>query len=290
MALTSLLVNQGIEVLILTRAASERNKRIINHPNVHIMVCDYEHLENIRNNTNKKWDCFFHFAWAGASGPGRNDMLLQNNNVRIALASVSMAKEFGCTKFIGAGSQAEYGKHSEKLRPDTPVFPNTGYGYAKLCAGLMTRDYSNQLNMEHNWLRILSVFGPYDGCNSMLAQTIRSLKKGVSPDFTKGEQIWDYVYSKDAAKAFLYTAERGLNGKCYVLGSGEERKLADYLLCVRDIIAPEVTLKLGALPYTDNQIMYLAGDSSELIQDTHYYPDYTFAMGIKNMIEEDLLI
>ena len=30
-----------------------------------------------------------------------------------------------------------------------------------------------------------------------------SLKKGESLDYSKGEQIWDYVYNKDAARAFF---------------------------------------------------------------------------------------
>ncbi len=283
-ALTELMVNQGANVLILTRAESGRNHRIIEHPNVWVLQCDYQHLDEVENKTGKEWDCFFHFAWAGAAGDERNDMFLQNNNVKVALSAVGFAKRFGCRKFIGAGSQAEYGRVSMKLKPETPTFPENGYGYAKLCAGYMTRDYAHHLGMEHNWLRVLSVFGLHDGVNSMIAQTVNSLKEGISLDYTKGDQIWDYVYNKDAAKAFYCVAEKGIDGKTYVLSSGAERPLAEYLSCVRDIIAPKVVLKLGARPYGNNQIMYLAGDSSELITDTGYYPAYSFEQGILDML------
>lgn len=288
-ALTQLLIDQGSEVLILTRSDSERNHRISKHPLVQVMECDYDRLDELENHTGKEWDCFFHFAWAGAAGGGRNDMFLQNRNVNIALKAVKMAHRFGCCKFVGAGSQAEYGRSNEKLTARTPTFPEMGYGYAKLCAGMMTRDYAHQLGMEHNWLRVLSIYGLHDGVNSLIAQTILSFKAGVSPDFTKGEQIWDYVYSKDAATAFLCTAENGKDGKVYVLGSGEERPLADYLRAIRDIIAPNLELKIGTRPYGKNQIMYLAGDVRELTADTGYRPQYSFEQGIRDMMDQNPL-
>ena len=285
-ALCRLLVEKKIEVLVLTRPDSQRNHTILRHPLVSVRMCDFDHLDAAENDTGKDWDCFFHLAWAGTTGPGRNDMYLQDHNVKVALDAVKMAKAFGCRKFIGAGSQAEYGRHAEKLSAETPVFPETGYGHAKLCAGLMTRDYAHQLGMEHNWLRILSVFGPCEGERSMISEAMNGFKSGVSPAFTKGEQIWDYVYSKDAAKAFLCTAKNGTDGKVYVLGSGRERPLAEYLKAMRDIVSPGLPLDLGARPYGEDQIMYLAADSSELIKDTNYHPDYTFEDGIREMLGE----
>ena len=283
-ALTSLCLSKGMNVLILTRAASKRNDRIPDDPRVKIKVCDYRDLDSVENDTGITWDCFFHFAWAGTAGPGRNDMPLQTGNIRMSLSAVNLAKRFGCKKFVGAGSQAEYGRHNNKLRPDTPTSPEMGYGYAKLCAGRMTRDHAHQLGLEHNWLRILSVYGPNDGESSMINQAISLLKTGESPELTKGEQIWDYVYSKDAAKAFLCVGEKGIDGKTYVLGSGNERPLAEYMKALRDIISPNTELKFGARPYGDKQIMYLAADSSELVWDTGYTPDYSFEQGIKDMI------
>lgn len=308
MALAELLIKENIEVLVLTRSESKRNEQLrkladsFGNGMINIVECDYSGLSEMENNTGKDWDCFFHLAWAGASGPGRNDMYLQNGNVRMSLDAVALAKRFGCRKFVGAGSQAEYGRpyiriknedstdgssvtfdDRYRLRPDTPAFPEMGYGYAKLCAGQMTRDYAHQLGLEHNWLRVLSVFGPYDG-ESILKQAVRSFKDGISPDFTKGEQIWDFVYSKDAALAFYDVAEKGTDGKTYVLGSGAERPLAEYLSVARDIICPGLELKLGARPYGENQVMFLAADTSELKNDTGFECRYTFEEGIRDMM------
>ena len=300
-ALTSLCVSKGMNVMVLTRAYSKRNDRIPDDPKVNVKVCDYRNLDSIENDTGITWDCFFHFAWAGTSGKERDDMFLQTENIRVALSAVSLAKRFGCRKFVGAGSQAEYGRPylymanlcglstgksmpvGYRLTPDTPTFPEMGYGYAKLCAGFMTKDYAHKLGLEHNWLRVLSVYGPNDGENSMINQAISLLKRGESPELTRGEQIWDYVYSKDAAKAFLCVGEKGIDGNTYVLGSGQERPLAEYMEVLRDIISPGTELKLGAKPYGDKQIMYLAADSSKLIKDTGYAPEYSFEQGIEDM-------
>ena len=190
-ALLNELINNNIEVLVLVRSDSKRKNNIHDSTLVSVIECcmnDYSVLDNL---TGSEYDVFYHFAWAGTAGPERNDMYLQNMNVKYSLDAVGLAKRFGCKRFIGAGSQAEYGRYEGVLSPDTPTFPEMGYGYAKLCAGQMTRDYAHQLDMEHIWVRILSVYGPHDGAQSMVMSTINKLLNGEIPQFTKGEQMWD---------------------------------------------------------------------------------------------------
>ena len=208
-ALIKELISHNIEVLVFCREGSKRNVQIPSHELVTIKYCALNELETVQNDTGKNYDVFYHFAWAGTTGAARNDMYLQNQNVRYALDAVAAAKRFGCQLFIGAGSQAEYGRVEGLLRPDTPTFPEMGYGIGKLCAGQMTREYAHQLGMEHIWVRILSVYGPNDGTQSMVMSTILKLKNGEVPEFTKGEQLWDYLYSGDAANAFRLLGEKG---------------------------------------------------------------------------------
>lgn len=284
-ALIKELVNNGIEVLVFIRAESKRNHHIPVHPLVQTKMCSLEELAEVRNDTGKMYDVFYHLAWSGASGPGRNDMYMQNRNVKYALDAVGAAERFGCGLFIGAGSQAEYGKTESVLKPDTPVFPEMGYGYAKLCAGQMTRDYAAQLGLKHVWVRILSIYGPNDGEQSMIMSTIHKLRNGGSPQFTKGEQLWDYLYSADAASALFMLAKKGHDGKIYVLGSGKTRKLKDYIEEMKDIIAPEVKLEFGAVPYRKNQVMYLCADTTELKRDIGWEAGKSFCEGIREILE-----
>lgn len=284
-ALTKELVHAGVEVLVLTRADSKRNKNILKHPLVTVKYCSLEELSTVENDTGNTYDVFYHFAWAGAAGPGRHDMYLQNANVRYALDAAGAAKRFGCGTFIGAGSQAEYGRVEGMLRPETPAFPEMGYGYAKLCAGEMTRDYAHQLGMRHIWVRILSVYGPNDGAQSMVMSTIQKLNAGLVPEFTKGEQMWDYLYSADAASAFRLLGDKGHDGKVYVLGSGQARPLAEYIQIIRDEVAPGSELKMGAVPYGEKQVMYLCADVEELKKDTGWEARTEFKEGIHEIKE-----
>lgn len=282
-ALIKELIGQNIEVLVLNRKDSERTKNIPVHPLITIKDCALDELAHIENDTEKTYDVFYHFAWAGAAGSGRNDMYLQTANIQYALDAVTVAKKYGCHTFIGAGSQAEYGRVEGILKPETPTFPEMGYGYAKLCAGQMTRDYAHQLGLCHIWTRILSVYGPNDGAQSMVMSTIYKLKNGIVPEFTKGEQKWDYLYSGDAATAFYLLGEHGVDGKTYVLGSGQARPLAEYIYEIRDTIAPNSELKLGAVQYSPKQVMFLCADITELQKDTGWIPKTRFKEGIQTI-------
>lgn len=286
-ALIKELINNNIEVLVLCRKDSTRNKNIPVNPFVQTMHCDLTGLSKIKNLTNKTYDVFYHFAWMGTTGTARNDMYLQNQNVRFALDAVGAAKRFGCTTFVGAGSQAEYGRVEGVLKPDTPAFPEMGYGIAKLCAGQMTREHAHQLGLRHIWPRILSVYGPNDGEQSMVMSTIKKLQKGEVPQFTRGEQMWDYLFSGDAGRAFRLLGEKGVDGKTYVLGSGRAQPLAEYIKIIRDVVSPDSRLDLGAIPYAPKQVMFLQADITELNKDTGFIPEMDFATGIKNIIGEN---
>ena len=284
-ALVKELITNNVETLVLCREGSRRNHQIPDHPLVTRKHCSLDQLASIENDTGKNYDVFYHFAWMGTTGASRNDLYLQNQNVQYALDAVGAAKRFGCDTFIGAGSQAEYGRVEGVLRPDTPAFPEMGYGIGKLCAGQMTREYAHQLGLKHIWVRILSIYGPNDGKQIMVMSTIAKLQVGETPQFTKGEQLWDYLYSGDAAGAFRLLGENGHDGKVYVLGSGSARPLAEYIKDIRDVVNPNAEIALGAIPYSPKQVMHLEADIHDINNDTGWLPSTQYKTGIKKIIE-----
>lgn len=290
MGLIEKLLEENYEILVLLREGSYRNERIPEHERIIKKYCNLDRLSTLENDTSKQFDVMFHLAWNGTTGEARNSPETQTQNIQYSLDAVALAKKFGCKKFIGAGSQAEYGRCSEKLTPKTPTFPESCYGYAKLCTGQMTRTLAKQLGMEHVWVRILSVYGPYDSDNSLVVPTIKKLLNNQAPAFTKGEQIWDFLYYKDAADALVALAESGKDGKTYVLGSGEERRLCDYIEIIRKTVNNSITLNFGEIPYSENQIMFLSADTSEITKDTNWEANVNFENSIKlivNTINKD---
>lgn len=284
-ALVKELVANHVEVLVFCREGSKRNQNILKHPLVNLKYYSLDQLFTVVNDTEKTYDVFFHFAWEGTTGAARDDMYLQNRNVQYALDAVEVAKRFGCRKFIGAGSQAEYGRVEGILKPNTPAFSETGYGIAKLCAGQMTREYAHQLGLEHNWVRILSIYGPNDGAQSMVMSTINKLQKKEVPQFTKGEQMWDYLYSGDAARAFRLIGEKGIDGKTYVLGSGQARPLAEFIREIKDAVDSKGRIELGRIPYGEKQVMFLQADITEIHEDTGWSPEIDFKSGLESIIK-----
>lgn len=284
MALISELLRTGDEVLVLCRAESGRSARIPEHPNLRKIDCPLDRMSQLSLD-GERYDAFFHLAWEGTTGAARNDMQLQTRNIKHTMDAVELASRLGCSVFLGAGSQAEYGRVSEDLSSRTPAFPENGYGMAKLCAGQMSRVLANSLGMRQVWVRILSVYGAYDGENSLISFAIRKLLDGERASFTAGEQVWDYMYSGDAARAMLALAERGRDGGVYCLGSGKVRKLREYIEIIRDKIDPAAELGFGDIPYAEGQVMYLCADVSELERDTGYVPDTPFEEGIGKTIE-----
>lgn len=283
-ALMENLIEKGIHVYAVVRKSSSRLNRIPKSPLVTPVFLGLDELLELKNQIPENCDVFYHFAWAGTIGDGRNDVYLQNQNVKYTLDAVRTAADLGCKRFVGAGSQAEYGRTEGFLSPDTPAFPENGYGMAKLCAGQMSRLLCEQLGVEHVWGRILSVYGPRDGAKTMIMSAINSFLRDQCPKFTKGEQLWDYLYSKDAAKAMYLLGQKGVNGKVYCLGSGQARPLAEYIRVLRDSINPTLKMGLGAVPYGPKQVMHLCADIKTLREDTGFEPEYSFEQGIKETV------
>ena len=284
-ALVSELVAEGYEVLVLARRGSARNSNIPPRSGVKVEYCDLCELREAGVGAGK-YDLFYHLGWAGTTGALRNDMPLQVKNIGYALDALELAARLGCECFVGAGSQAEYGPHGGMLTPETPTRPESGYGVAKLAAGLMTRRAAQALGIRHCWVRIVSLYGPFDHPKSMISTTVDRLLAGERPRLTAGEQMWDYLYSGDAAHAMRLVGERGRDGSIYVLGSGQARELQSYVRELRDLVSPGAPIGFGELPYAKGQVMHLQADISSLSVDTGWLPKTDFAEGVREILKE----
>ncbi len=286
LALVRLLIQNNVRVLMLVRPGSKRASRIPNNPLVKTLECDLNQLSTLEI-PDEKYDTFFHFGWGGTFGDSRNDMYLQNENVKFTMDAVSLAHRLGCTTFVGAGSQAEYGRVADgvKVAPNLPAFPETGYGIAKLCAGQMSRVECKKLGIKHIWTRILSTYGPYDGMHTMVMSGIIKMLDGERPQYTKGEQMWDYLYCDDAAMAFYLAAEKGKDGSIYCIGSGNVKPLREYITKIRDVVNSGQEIGFGEIPYYDKQVMYLCADITSLTEDTGFVPQVDFEDGVRRTVD-----
>ncbi len=286
-SLINLLISKGIHVLAIVRPNSPRRNILPVSDLINVLEWDLHKLpEMLLEDKDQKYDCFFHLGWSGTFGDGRNNMYLQNANIKMTIDAVYLAEKLGCSVFVGAGSQAEYGvKNEEKLNANLSVDPENGYGIAKYCAGKMSRVLCNQLDIRHVWVRILSIYGPCDGVNTMIMSSISKMLQGNKMQYTKAEQMWDYLYVDDAALGLYLSAQKGKNNSVYVLGSGVAKPLSEYINAIRNNINPNIEINFGDIPYSVNQVMYLCGDISDLTKDTEFLPRISFEEGIRKTID-----
>lgn len=284
MALLQKCIEKNIRVLAICHKNSRRIRQIPKHPLIEVLEADMQEYDTIVLPVYRQYNVLYHLAWQGTFGAARNDMELQTDNIRYTLAALRLAQRLGCNTFVGAGSQAEYGRAGGMISGATPTFPENGYGMAKLCAGQMSRQICMQEGMRHLWVRILSVYGPYDGDNTMVISSLKKMMYHEDTSFTKGEQLWDYLYSEDAAQALLQLGIHGKNGKVYCLGSGQARPLSTYIQMMQHITGSKGNLGIGTMPYSENQVMHLCADIQELTQDTGFVPETSFEDGIRRTI------
>ncbi|MDD3174446.1 MAG: NAD(P)-dependent oxidoreductase, partial [Herbinix sp.] len=282
--LIKVLIENEIEVIAVVRPGSDRNHRLSQFHQLMIIEADISNLDMITKEKTGKVDWFFHLAWEGTSGSNRDNADLQIKNIQYTLDAVRLAEKIGCRRFIGAGSQAECGRTVQKISSNSIANPDTSYGAAKLCAGQLSRLVCGKIGIEHIWTRILSIYGPYDAENTMITSSIRNMLKGIDTSYSKAEQLWDYLYSEDAAKAIFLCAKKGISNKIYPIASGKAIPLKEYIIKMYEEAGGRGRLGIGDIPYSNIQIMYLCGDIRELSADTGFRPETDFKTGIKKTI------
>ncbi len=282
-ALIARLLAERVEILLLLRR-SPRAENLPRHPLICRVECPLEALSHFESEGG--YDAFFHLGWAGTFGAARADHVLQARNVRYAKDAAALAVRLGCRVFVGVGSQAEYGRVPWGVRLDGALHPRpeTAYGAAKLAACEATREVCAAAGVRHVWARVLSVYGPHDAPHTLVTSAIAAFSRGEGGAFTKGEQMWDYLYAADAARALSCMARWGRDGAVYPVGSGEARPLREYILSVRDAVDPKIIPRLGVIPYPAGQVTYLCADLTELRADTGFSPTVPFAKGIRQTV------
>lgn len=278
------LLSEGAEVTAIVRPGSSKRGNLP-EPDDRLSVIEAPLSALAGLQVEGSADAFFHFAWDGPYGASRNDPVLQQQNVKWTLDAVRLAASLGSSVFVTAGSQAVCGITGAVIDEHTPADPVTEYGKAKLMAEEQGSELASSLGIDMISTRILSVFGPYDNPYTLIMSAIRSMLSNDPIPFTKGEQVWDYLYAEDAAGFLDGLARRGKTGIPYVISSGEHRMLKEYLESIRNIVNPDAVLELGALPYFDHQVMFLAGDPEKTVLDSGYAPKFSFEEGILKTLE-----
>ena len=230
-------------------------------------------------------DVVIHSAWEGVGGALRSgDIQLDNIRTTVALADAAIAA--GARKFVGIGSQAEYGRYDRKIVETDLPQPTMLYGAAKLAASHLAGQRCREAGVSFAWLRLFSVYGPGDNANWLIPSSAASLVRGKAPLCTAGTQKWDYLHIDDVADGVLAAAATDRATGYLNLSSGTPVAVRTIVETLRDLAAPGLELTFGAIPFGPDQIMHLDGDNRRLRAATGWEPRVTLDEGLRQVVDQ----
>ena len=275
LSLISELLKQDYDVIAVIRPCSARGNliRSLFNYEVKVVECELSEIQSLPRIVKSRGisvspEIFYHIGWSSDFDNPRFNRLGQKDNVGYALGAMNVSREMGCDKFISIGSQAECGLVEKPINSRTPDNPITAYAEAKCETYTRCCKLSDDLRMKFYWPRLLSAYGPYDRKKTLIMNCINSCINHTHISLTSAEQIWDYVYVDDVAHALYCIAEKGIPKKKYSIASGTGRQLKEYIRIIADVFGYSNLMDgIGERPYTDNEVMYLVGDITELRED-----------------------
>ena len=228
--------------------------------------------------------CVIHSAWEGVGGPDRAGDI-QLDNIRTSVELLDSAIAVGTRRFIGIGSQAEYGRHDRRIDESATTEPFLLYGAAKLSTCHLTRQRASEAGIGFAWLRLFSPYGPGDNPNWLIPSVATQILAGQTPRTSAGTQKWDYLHIADCAQGILAAAVTESAQGVFNLSSGRAVTVRSIVERIRDLACPGLQLTFGDIPFGPNQIMHLEGDSSRLSAATGWTPSIMIEDGLVTVVD-----
>lgn len=281
------LVKQCIEnkcnVLAIVRPNSPNILRIPKSKYIKIAYFNLENLTEVSDG-GIVYDVFYHLAWEKSSKENRNDAVYQAKNITYTLKAVELCKKLKCKKFIGAGSQAEYGLCREIINEDTQANPITSYGISKLASNNLSKIMCEQYGLTHIWARIFSVYGENDNDNSMLSYGIRKFLHKEIAEFSSATQYWNYLHQSDAGKIMYLLGETDIDSGIYCVANDKSMILKNYINVLSKSFDYDVNYNLAS-ECNNMKSISLNVDASTTFKAVNFIPNISFEDGIKKMIK-----
>ena len=175
--------------------------------------------------------------------------------------------------------------------------PITIYDLHKLMAENYLKYYSQQGIVKGTILRLPNVYGPGPKSSSLDRGVINiMIRKALAGEsltvYGRGDCLRDYVYVEDVISAFLRVAIHieQLNGKHFVIGSGEGHTIAQVI----NLVADRAALKTGnrvpvthidpPTPLHPIEFRSFIADSKLFADSTGWKPEYSLVEGIDHTI------
>ena len=288
------LVDKGIDVVALGRKPLEevrktRRKKI---EGAHYINIDMKEIENLDKKIAEiNWDTgkecvFFNLAWGGVNGLSDLDIRAQMKNVGWCVSALEVSAEIGCSRFIQVGTMEEAFTYSYlKLdhHKNNQYNRHVIYSIAKIAAKNALKLKASTLNIDYIYVLHSHIMGADDDKDSFLQVTLQKLVQGEDLIFSSGEQIFDVVSLADCALGYYLICTKGISGEEYWVGSGDPRRLREYVERMYILFPSDKEMQFGKLPYNDIVLSKEDFSIDNLSQHTGYKPIMTYEQTVKDL-------
>lgn len=185
----------------------------------------------------------------------------------------------------------------------TPLSPRSPYSASKTSADLIAEAYFETYNFPVNITRCSNNYGPYHFPEKLIPLIIKNILEGRKlPVYGKGENVRDWLYVEDHAKAIDMVLRGGRLGEVYNIGGFNEESniniVKEVIAIIADIMKAEpkyqALLKCKIDDINDSLIEYVtdrpghdmryAMDPAKIATELGWYPETSFKMGIVRTI------
>ena len=280
------LVSRGVKVIAVVRSLESEMAVLKQYDNVRIVVCPLEEITTLPVLIlDHDIDAFYHFAWKGTAGMDRADIKLQLSNVKATCDAVKAASEIGCMKFVNAGSIMEY--EAVQYIPEDGTKPALGniYSIAKQTADYMAKTLAVSLKLPYVNAIISNIYGTGEKSARFINTTIRNLLCKGKNAFTHGEQLYDFIYASDAARALYLVGQSGKSYTSYYIGNPIPFPLKDFITKMRNIVDENIELNFGEMPFQGALLKYNEFDTTKLYKEFGFETEVTFEQGIEKTVQ-----
>ncbi|PKQ74565.1 dTDP-glucose 4,6-dehydratase [Aeromonas sobria] len=186
----------------------------------------------------------------------------------------------------------------------TPYAPSSPYSASKASSDHLVRAWRRTYGLPTIVTNCSNNYGPYHFPEKLIPLVILNALDGKPlPVYGKGDQIRDWLYVEDHARALYKVVTTGLVGETYNIGGHNEKQNLDVVHTVCDLLDEMVPLSPSPLggegrgegrSYRD-QITYVADrpghdrryaiDASKMSSELAWQPEETFESGIRKTVQ-----
>ena len=195
--------------------------------------------------------------------------------------------------------QSAFTTHNSQLKTgslfteQTPYAPSSPYAASKASADHLVRAWHRTYGLPTLITNCSNNYGPFHFPEKLIPLVILNALEGKElPVYGRGEQVRDWLYVEDHARALCEVITRGVVGETYNIGGHNEKQNIEVVRSICDImdeLAPsKLNIKHSKLithvkdrPGHDQRY---AIDASKIERDLGWTPSETFESGIRKTV------